>query len=324
MKAPSISIIAALLISKSVQGAPVGAAQGIIDWLDSIAAEPATDSSPTTQAAAPEPETTTPPTTLVTSAAPATSAAATESSSGSSGFNLDSLLSNGKVKEWLSYFGIDDSEEDTTTSTEDDTPFSWFTFPGKGSTSAATSTVLTQSTPPTTSASPTTSSPTTTTSSTSESTSTSSGSSSGGVTGSDKKFAQDILDVHNKYRKIHQAGALTWNDDAYQYAQNNADNYDCSGVLTHTHGQYGENLAAGFHSGESAVKAWYDESKDYNYQSPNSYDHFTQLVWKGTTSMGCAYKDCSKEGWALYVVCEYDPPGNVIGQRAANVLPSSS
>lgn len=154
-------------------------------------------------------------------------------------------------------------------------------------------------------------------------------SSSGSGTGSgsigsvdDPAFAKDILDAHNKYRGLHGSGPLSWDDSAYQYAQNNADHYDCSGVLTHTHGQFGENLAAGYSSGSSAVKAWYDEGETYNYGASNSYDHFTQVVWKASTKVGCAWKDCTAQNWGHYVICEYDPPGNMIGESRANVLPN--
>ncbi|CAD1808766.1 Cysteine-rich secretory family protein [Candida parapsilosis] len=137
----------------------------------------------------------------------------------------------------------------------------------------------------------------------------------------DASFATDILDAHNQYRAQHQAGDLAWDVDTYNYAKNNADNYDCSGILTHTHGQYGENLAAGFKDGPSAVKAWYDEGETYDYSTANEYNHFTQVVWKGSTKVGCAYKDCRSTGWGLYIVCEYDPAGNIIGWNKANVLP---
>jgi uncharacterized protein YkwD len=141
-----------------------------------------------------------------------------------------------------------------------------------------------------------------------------------GPSGVDEDFAKLILDIHNKYRAAHGAGPLSWDTLAYEYAQNNANSYDCSGVLTHTHGQFGENLACGFKDGPSAVTAWYDEGQTYNYQTANEYNHFTQVVWKGSTKMGCAIKDCSRNNWGHYVVCEYDPPGNVIGRNAQNVL----
>ena len=46
--------------------------------------------------------------------------------------------------------------------------------------------------------------------------------------------------------------------------------------------------------------------------------HFTQVVWKGTTELGCAHALCNNlipgAGQAHFYVCEYSPSGNVIGQ----------
>ncbi len=55
-----------------------------------------------------------------------------------------------------------------------------------------------------------------------------------------------------------------------------------------TLGPYGENLAAGTgdYSIASGIKAWTDEGFD---GSPN---HFTQVVWKATTQVGCAVASC--------------------------------
>lgn len=164
-------------------------------------------------------------------------------------------------------------------------------------------------------------------SSSTSSSSSSSSSSSGDIyaaisqcDGIDASFASEILDAHNKYRAQHKVGDLSWDVDTYNYAKNNADNYDCSGVLTHTHGKFGENLAAGFKDGASTVAAWVDEPILYSDAS-FVYNHFTQVIWKGSTKVGCAYKDCRKSNWGLYVVCEYDPYGNVIGQGSKNVFP---
>ncbi|ABN67684.2 predicted protein [Scheffersomyces stipitis CBS 6054] len=137
----------------------------------------------------------------------------------------------------------------------------------------------------------------------------------------DKDFAQSILDAHNQKRADHGVSALTWSDDLYQYAQNYANGYSCSGSLVHSGGKYGENLAVGYSSGVTAFDAWYVEGDDYNYNAATQWDHFTQVVWKGTTQLGCAYKDCSAENWGKYVICSYNPPGNVIGQIKENVLP---
>jgi uncharacterized protein YkwD len=135
----------------------------------------------------------------------------------------------------------------------------------------------------------------------------------------DVKWAKKMVDGHNVDRAKHQAGPLSWSNAAFQYAQKVADAYDCSGVLTHTGGPFGENLAAGY-QGLDALQAWYVEGDNFPYGTESEYNHFTQVVWKSSTSVGCAWKDCSAENWGRYIVCEYDPPGNVIGYEAQNVL----
>lgn len=150
--------------------------------------------------------------------------------------------------------------------------------------------------------------------------STSSGDDNISGNGVDQAFAKDILDAHNQKRAAHLAQPLTWSLDLYDYAQNYANLYDCSGTLTHSGGQYGENLAVGYSTGDSAVTAWYDEGNGFNYQSGDVLDHFTQVIWGSTTQLGCAYKDCSAENWGKYVICSYNPAGNVVGQVLKNVL----
>ena len=91
-------------------------------------------------------------------------------------------------------------------------------------------------------------------------------------------------------------------------------------------GPYGENLASGYPNTTAAVAAWGDERTHYNFaaaQFSETTGHFTQLVWKSTTSTGCSATNCegkgdgSAPGW--FVVCEYYPPGNVIGEFKQNV-----
>lgn len=54
-----------------------------------------------------------------------------------------------------------------------------------------------------------------------------------------------------------------------------------------------ENLAAGTgdYTVTDGINAWTDEAKDYDPKNP-TYSHFTQVVWKGTTDLGCALVTC--------------------------------
>lgn len=118
-------------------------------------------------------------------------------------------------------------------------------------------------------------------------------------------------------------------DYAAQYA---ATNFDCNNVqLIHSGGPYGENLAAGYVGGYEPVDAWYNEILQYNYSLPGfspATGHFTQLIWKSSVELGCAYVKCNND-WRQYTICEYSPRGNIVGTTQAitdyfftqNVLP---
>jgi uncharacterized protein YkwD len=132
-----------------------------------------------------------------------------------------------------------------------------------------------------------------------------------------------MVNEHNTKRALHKdTGSLTWSDTLATYAQNYADSYDCSGNLVHSGGPYGENLALGYGT-TGSVDAWYNEITSYDYSNPGfseSAGHFTQVVWKGTSEVGCGLKSCGGE-WGDYIICSYKAAGNVIGEFADNVMP---
>jgi pathogenesis-related protein 1 len=136
----------------------------------------------------------------------------------------------------------------------------------------------------------------------------------------DSSFQSQILNEHNVKRALHGVSALSWDSTLEAYAQAYADKYDCSGTLTHSGGQYGENLALGY-TVTGSVDAWYDEGANYDYGSTCSVlDHFTQVVWKSTTKVGCGQKQCGSY-YGTYIICSYDPAGNYIGECSSEVLP---
>lgn len=165
----------------------------------------------------------------------------------------------------------------------------------------------------------------TTSSSSSEVEATSSSSSEVEATSSSgsSDFASQILEAHNNKRSLHKdTPSLSWSDELASYAQDYADKYDCSGTLTHSGGKYGENLAVGYDA-TGSVDAWYNEIDSYDYSNPtfsSSTGHFTQVVWKSSTELGCGIKKCGSY-WGSYVICSYNPAGNYLGKFADNVEP---
>jgi len=74
--------------------------------------------------------------------------------------------------------------------------------------------------------------------------------------------------------------------------------------------------------GTEATDAWYDEIKLYSFNSPgfsSGTGHFTQVVWKGSKKLGIGYA-LTSDGRGLYVVAQYSPPGNYMGQFSQNVV----
>ncbi|OBT77832.1 hypothetical protein VF21_03233 [Pseudogymnoascus sp. 05NY08] len=137
---------------------------------------------------------------------------------------------------------------------------------------------------------------------------------------SPRAFQRAILDTHNFYRKEHNASALAWNRTSAAYAADWAEACE----FEHSHGPTGENLAAGYPNATSSIDAWGTERTSYDFKkSEFSHEtgHFTQVVWKDTTTVGCGRRECDGKGGSpgWYVVCEYYPPGNVIGAFEENV-----
>lgn len=141
-----------------------------------------------------------------------------------------------------------------------------------------------------------------------------------GTSNQDPWYAEEFLLVHNQLRQLHQSQPMAWNSSVASVAQENAAIYQCGSALKHLGKLYGENLASGFTIFTKAMYAWFNESSDYNYIAANQYNHFTQMVWNSSTQLGCAVKNCSANTY--YIVCNYYPQGNIIGQGKANVFPT--
>jgi uncharacterized protein YkwD len=135
------------------------------------------------------------------------------------------------------------------------------------------------------------------------------------------------LSAHNSFRAQHGASPLSWSDDLASKAQqwaNGCDFKHSGGSL----GPFGENLAAGTGSSynvNTGVGQWTSEQSEYNPNNPQP-SHFTQVVWKGSHQLGCAIAECQHLAEvnfsnARFLVCEYFPQGNIIGDFSDNVQP---
>lgn len=74
--------------------------------------------------------------------------------------------------------------------------------------------------------------------------------------------------------------------------------------------KYGENIAMGTSNMAGAIKLFLNEKSDYNGMpiDSNNYSHYTQIVWRKTTHVGCYYESACR-----LTVCNYSPPGNYMG-----------
>jgi len=138
----------------------------------------------------------------------------------------------------------------------------------------------------------------------------------------------EFLESHNSVRALHRALPLEWSTSLAEKAAS----FASACRLDHTYGTlsdtpYGENIiaATGSFPIADAVNAFIQDESEYRV-SPPVYNHFTQVVWKSTTTLGCGVATCDgmlgrHEGPATFYVCLYDPAGNVIGKNQLNVQP---
>uniref|UniRef100_A0A674GSK6 Golgi-associated plant pathogenesis-related protein 1 n=1 Tax=Taeniopygia guttata TaxID=59729 RepID=A0A674GSK6_TAEGU len=145
-----------------------------------------------------------------------------------------------------------------------------------------------------------------------------------------KQFAEEVLKVHNDYRKKHGVPPLKLCKKLNRGAQQYAEELATTRVLKHSsesaNGNCGENLAWASYdqSGKDVADRWYSEIKNYSFQNPgfsSRTGHFTAMVWKNTKKMGVG-KASASDG-STFVVARYDPAGNVVnpGYYEENVLP---
>jgi hypothetical protein len=156
-------------------------------------------------------------------------------------------------------------------------------------------------------------------------------------TPSTSSFIAAILKSHNDRRARHDVQSLTWSDELANSSQNWA-KHNC--IFMHDpSSQYGENIGVLYSAttkgaAELCDMFYDDEACKYDYANPKftlSTGHFSQVVWKSTTKVGCAMvsrTECPQgvrdpETNRIHnslLVCRYHPAGNQIHNFATNVM----
>lgn len=141
------------------------------------------------------------------------------------------------------------------------------------------------------------------------------------------EIMKGITERHNFWREQVGQPPLQWSDELAAEARIWAEELARRGCqMEHRPGSgkwgtvHGENIfwASGMDADAlMVVDAWAEERQFYQAATGKCRGgicgHYTQLVWKTTRQVGCGMARCGEEEiW----VCNYDPPGNFVGQKA--------
>jgi pathogenesis-related protein 1 len=146
-----------------------------------------------------------------------------------------------------------------------------------------------------------------------------------------------FITAHNKWRsEVGVTEKLSYSQELAVSAQTWADTLKLTNQCQMHHskpdGKYGENIfwasALNWSDGrkelqkvspKKVVDSWGREKADYKYAKNSCTPgkmcgHYTQMVWRTTTTVGCAMAICENTQQQVWV-CQYQPAGNWVGKK---------
>ncbi|XP_075104302.1 pathogenesis-related protein PRMS-like [Nicotiana tabacum] len=143
---------------------------------------------------------------------------------------------------------------------------------------------------------------------------------------------QEFLKAHNDLRASVVVPPLQWDANLANFAQSwaNSRKQDCN-YRQHSTSSYGENIYWELYRQTPAsgvVQKWFSEKQFFNHATnlcncqPErercECGHYLNIIWRTTTKVGCSSFTYCNDQKGVYVVCSYDPIGNVKGVNPLN------
>lgn len=157
-------------------------------------------------------------------------------------------------------------------------------------------------------------------------------------------YQQLVVAHHNVHRANYSSPDLAWDDDLAAAAQAIANTCVYAHSMNQNGLSYGQNIAAGSNDIGAIISDQFYNSEVNNYvaaiggvygNEPNmdekvfdGYGHMSQVVWAGSTKVGCATSsgcsslvniDAGSNIPPIFTVCNYSPQGNMVGDFHNNI-----
>jgi pathogenesis-related protein 1 len=127
-----------------------------------------------------------------------------------------------------------------------------------------------------------------------------------------------ILEEHNRMRASLGLGKVSWSCNLADTAQA----WASKGAAQHRQDvEFGENMFVATNPQiaiTTAMANWEKEKAFWNNtagtcQPGKTCTHYTQMVWRATTQVGCGINRSNSGQWKTFMVCNYNPGGNTGG-----------